>query len=86
MTMKIAAIGPERNISEAAKEMATDEIGSLLVTREGEYVGIIAEADIIRKGIVRVPCPLQHRSVEQTVDKGTDRRTTGRQRHRFKSR
>jgi CBS domain-containing protein len=53
MTMKIAAIGAERNISEAAKEMATNAIGSLLVTREGTYVGIITEADIVRKVIAK---------------------------------
>lgn len=53
MTMKIAAIGAEQNISEAAKEMATHEIGSLLVTREGTYVGIITETDIVRKVIAK---------------------------------
>lgn len=53
MTMKIAAIGAEQNISEAAKEMATHEIGSLLVTREGTYVGIITETDMVRKVIAK---------------------------------
>lgn len=52
-TMKINAIDADENISEAAKGMAADAIGSLLVTREGAYVGIITETDIVRKVIAK---------------------------------
>jgi len=53
MTTKINTIDAEQNIAEAAKEMANHRIGSLLVTREGAYVGIVAEADIVRKVIAK---------------------------------
>jgi CBS domain-containing protein len=53
MTTKINTIDAEQNIAEAAKEMAMHRIGSLLVTREGAYVGIVAEADIVRKVIAK---------------------------------
>lgn len=52
-TMKINAIDADENISEAAKGMAADAIGSLLVTREGAYVGIITETDMVRKVIAK---------------------------------
>lgn len=52
-TMKIHAIDADENISEAAKGMAAGAIGSLLVTREGAYVGIITETDIVRKVIAK---------------------------------
>lgn len=51
MTTKINTIDAEQNIAEAAKEMANHGIGSLLVTREGAYVGIVTEADVVRKVI-----------------------------------
>lgn len=53
MTTKINTIDAEQNIAEAAKEMANHGIGSLLVMREGAYVGIVAEADIVRKVIAK---------------------------------
>lgn len=51
MTTKINTIDAEQNIAEVAKEMANHGIGSLLVTREGAYVGIVTEADVVRKVI-----------------------------------
>lgn len=53
MTMKINAIGADQTLSKAAKEMATHAVGSLLVTGEGGYVGIITEADLVRKVIAK---------------------------------
>ncbi|MFY9268330.1 MAG: CBS domain-containing protein [Candidatus Manganitrophaceae bacterium] len=53
MTMKIHALTADQSIAEAANEMAKHEIGSLLVTWEGAYVGIITEVDLVRKGIAK---------------------------------
>jgi CBS domain-containing protein len=64
MTMKINTIGADQTVSEAAKEMATHAIGSLLVTQEGTYVGIITEADIVRKVIAKQLNPARITAME----------------------
>ncbi|MFQ5949115.1 MAG: cyclic nucleotide-binding/CBS domain-containing protein [Nitrospiria bacterium] len=46
---KTYSVAPEKSTEECAMEMARHEVGSILVTREGNYVGIITEVDIIRK-------------------------------------
>lgn len=51
MSKKIYSIAAEKSVLEGAKEMARKKIGSLLVTGEGKYIGIITEVDIIR-GVV----------------------------------
>jgi len=53
MTTKIYSIGSEMNVRHAAEEMARNRIGSLLVTQEGNYTGIITEVDIIRKVVAK---------------------------------
>lgn len=53
MSKKICSIASEKSVLEGAKEMARRKIGSLLVTREGEYIGIITEVDIIRKVVAK---------------------------------
>ncbi len=53
MSTKIYSIGSEKNIRDAAEEMARNQIGSLLVTQEGNYTGIITEVDIIRKVVAK---------------------------------
>jgi len=53
MSTKIHSVSVEKNIRAAAEEMARHQIGSLLVTREGSYVGIITEVDIIRKIVAK---------------------------------
>lgn len=53
MTTKIYSIGSEMNVRHAAEEMARNQIGSLLVTQEGNYIGIITEVDIIRKVVAK---------------------------------
>lgn len=53
MSTKIYSIGSEKNVLSAAEEMARNQIGSLLVTQEGNYTGIITEVDIIRKVVAK---------------------------------
>lgn len=50
---KIYSIQSQRNIREAAEEMARREIGSLLVSEKGSYIGIITEVDMIRKVVAK---------------------------------
>lgn len=53
MTLRIHAISFDKSVAEGAKEMAAHEIGSLLVTRDGAYVGIISDVDIVRKTVAK---------------------------------
>ncbi|MCG3115669.1 MAG: CBS domain-containing protein [Candidatus Manganitrophus sp. SA1] len=53
MSTKIYSIGSEKNVRSAAEEMTRNKIGSLLVTQEGNYTGIITEVDIIRKVVAK---------------------------------
>lgn len=53
MSTKIYSIGSEKSVRSAAEEMARNQIGSLLVTQEGNYTGIITEVDIIRKVVAK---------------------------------
>ena len=48
MTKDISVIREEASIQEAARQMQNRKIGSLLVQKEQEYVGIITEADVVR--------------------------------------
>lgn len=49
MSRKIYSIGSQKSVRAAAEEMARNQIGSLLVTEDRDYIGIITEVDIIRK-------------------------------------
>ncbi len=66
MTEKIVSISPESTVSEGAVVMAQNKIGSLLVERDGEYIGIITEVDIVRKVIAKGIDPLSA-SVESVM-------------------
>ena len=59
VSKKIFSISEEKSVLEAAEEMAGNEIGSLLVTRKGNYVGIITEVDIVRKVVAKGISPAQ---------------------------
>lgn len=53
ISKKVYSIASEKSVLEGAKEMARREIGSLLVTRQGKYIGIITEVDVIRKVVAK---------------------------------
>ncbi|HXC61083.1 MAG TPA: CBS domain-containing protein [Nitrospiria bacterium] len=46
---KIQAVKQDTTIREAAELMKRQRIGSLLVEKDGQYVGIVTETDIVRK-------------------------------------
>lgn len=85
MSMKIHSIPFDKRIAEGAREMAANEIGSLLVTREGVYVGIVTDVDIVRKVVAKrldpattpvsqvMRVPLVTIEADQTVMEANDR-------------
>ena len=46
---KIQAVKQDVTIREAAELMKRQRIGSLLVEKDGQYIGIVTETDIVRK-------------------------------------
>ena len=48
MTREISVIREDASLQEAAHQMHVQRIGSLLVAKNGEYVGIITETDVVR--------------------------------------
>ncbi|MEE8125729.1 MAG: CBS domain-containing protein [Nitrospirales bacterium] len=48
MTKEISVVAEEASIQEAAKQMQSQRIGSLIAEKEGEYTGIITETDVVR--------------------------------------
>ena len=47
MTKEISVVAEEASIQEAAKQMQSQRIGSLIAEKEGEYTGIITETDVV---------------------------------------
>ncbi|MDE3226342.1 MAG: CBS domain-containing protein [Nitrospirota bacterium] len=53
MTRSILTIGPDAMLAEAARLMRDAQVGALLVVREGAYLGIVSEADLVRKAMAQ---------------------------------
>ncbi len=51
MTTHPILISPESSISECAKVMSEEKVGSLVVQKSGKIAGIITDTDIVRKVI-----------------------------------
>lgn len=51
MTLNVITIKPLDTIKSAAKKMADEKIGSLVVKDDGNVVGIITDTDIVRKAV-----------------------------------
>jgi CBS domain-containing protein len=51
MTRDIRTIGPDATLAEAATLMRDGRVGALLVSDHGTYVGVVSEADFVRKAI-----------------------------------
>jgi CBS domain-containing protein len=45
----VFTIGPDATVYEALQEMAARDVGALVVTEEGEVVGLVSERDCARK-------------------------------------
>ena len=48
MTREVSTIGEESSIQVAAQFMQANRIGSLLVEKNAQYIGIITETDVVR--------------------------------------
>lgn len=44
-------IGPDATLFEAARRMRDERVGALFVFDHGEYLGIVSEADLVRKAM-----------------------------------
>ena len=51
MTSQLKSIKLDQSIAQAAACMRDARIGSLLVEKDGQYVGIITETDIVRRAV-----------------------------------
>ena len=61
MQKRLRAISPDSSIVEAADKMRQENIGALLVERQGNFIGLLTDTDIVRKGIGA------RKNVEQTT-------------------
>jgi len=53
MSRSIKSVSAEATLQEASRLMAALNIGSLLVTQNDQYVGILTDTDLARKGMAR---------------------------------
>ncbi len=53
MSSKILSIESDRSVLDLARQMTEQRVGSLLVTRNGQYIGIATEVDLVRKVLSR---------------------------------
>ncbi len=51
MQTRLKSISEEASIVEAAETMRQETIGGLLVERNGTYIGLLTDTDIVRKGV-----------------------------------
>lgn len=59
MTRTLKTIPFTATLLEAAQRMAEWRVGALIVERNGHYVGVMSEGDLVRKGIARGLDPKQ---------------------------
>jgi CBS domain-containing protein len=59
MTKEIKKISAKATVYETASLMKTYKIGSLLVEEGHEYIGIVSETDLVRKGLAESLDPLK---------------------------
>src|SRR5207247_1147737 len=53
MTKNLKTILHSVSVQEAARRMQAEKVGSLLVERGGQIVGIVTETDIVRKAVAK---------------------------------
>jgi len=51
MNKDIKSIAPDTTLVDAARRMRDEHVGSLLVRRGEDYVGILSESDLVRRGM-----------------------------------
>lgn len=58
MTREIVSVDSTSTIRDAIKQMVEKDIGSIVVTRDGEMVGILTERDVLKKLCFDAECAL----------------------------
>ena len=53
MTKKLKTTPGETLVIDAAKQMRDERIGSLLIEKKGDVVGIVTDTDIVRKAVAQ---------------------------------
>ena len=53
MRPRLATIDYQKDLKTVAKQMASENVGSLLVTKDDEVVGIITETDLVKRVLAR---------------------------------
>jgi len=66
MRRDIQSIGPEATLAEAARKMRTSRVGALWVWEGGSYVGVVTEADLVRKAMAE-GLPPSHEKVRRIM-------------------
>jgi CBS domain-containing protein len=51
MNREVRSVAPDVTLLDAARRMRDDRVGSLLVRRGDDYVGILSESDLVRRGM-----------------------------------
>jgi signal-transduction protein with cAMP-binding, CBS, and nucleotidyltransferase domain len=51
MARELRTIDRNASVRDAARLMREKRVGSLLVQAEGDYVGIVSETDVVRRGV-----------------------------------
>ena len=66
MNRKLASVGADKSLKDAAVKMVEEQVGALLVERGGEFVGILSETDIVRRAVA-VGIPVESCLVEKVM-------------------
>jgi len=61
MCREIQSIGPDATLAEASRKMRTARVGALWVSGEDAYIGVITEADLVRKAMAEGLDPTHER-------------------------
>lgn len=59
MNKEIKSIPPETTLAAASQKMREQQVGSLLVRRGDDYIGILSESDLVRRGMAEGRNPSQ---------------------------
>lgn len=63
MNRKLSAVEADKTLTDAAVRMGEENVGALLVSKGGEFVGILSETDIVRRalavGTAPESCPVE---------------------------
>jgi CBS domain-containing protein len=51
MNREVKSITPDLTLVDAARRMRDERVGALLVRRGDDYVGILSESDLVRRGM-----------------------------------